>query len=160
MKKQEVIKKLQKRVTPIGNGTAIDHIQPGLGLKIVEILGLGSKHAAAIALNTESRKTKGGRKDLILMENRFLNEDELNKIKLIARKATVNTIKKYKVVKKETLGLPEKVEGILQCINPVCITNHEEIKTKFLIKKKPLKAKCFYCETSMNEEEIKRYIKK
>jgi len=160
MKKKEVIEKLQKRVTPIGNGTAIDHIQPGLGLRIVEILGLDPTHAAAIALNTESRKTKEKRKDLILMENRFLTEDELNKIKLLAKNATVNTIKNYKVVKKETLGLPEKAEGILKCINPVCITNHEEIKTKFSIKKNPLKAKCFYCETSMNEEEIKKYIKK
>ncbi len=158
MNKKEVIKKLQKRVTPIGNGTAIDHIQPGLGLRIVEILGLDPKHAAAIALNTESRKMK--RKDLILMENRFLNEDELNKIKLLAKNATVNTIKNYKVVKKETLGLPEKAEGILKCINPICITNHEEIKTKFSIKKNPLKAKCFYCETTMSENEIKRYIKK
>jgi aspartate carbamoyltransferase regulatory subunit len=160
MNKEEVIKKLKTRVTPIGNGTAIDHIQPGVGLTIVEVLGMTSQHSAAIALNTESKKMKEKRKDLILMENRFLTEEELNKIRLLARGATVNTIKNYKVEKKEMLDLPEKVEGILQCINPVCISNHENLKTKFSIKKNPVKAKCFYCETSMDEHEIKKYIKK
>jgi aspartate carbamoyltransferase regulatory subunit len=159
MNKQEMIKKLKLRVTPIGNGTAIDHIQPGMGLKIVEVLGMNEKNAAAIALNTESKKRKEKRKDLILMENRFLTETELNKIKLLARKATVNTIKNFKVEKKERLDLPEKVEGILECINPVCITNHEPVKTKFLIDKKAFKATCFYCETTMNKEEIKKHIK-
>ncbi len=160
MNKEEAIKKLKVRVTPIGNGTAIDHIPAGMGLVLVEVLGMNSGNAAAIALNTESSKTEGKRKDLILMENRFLNEEELNKIKLIARNATVNTIKNFKIVKKEKLDLPEKVQGILQCINPVCITNHEDIKGKFTIKKNPVKAKCIYCETSMNEKEIKKYIKK
>lgn len=158
MNKEEMIKKLKVRVTPIGNGTAIDHIQPGTGLRIVEILGMNSDNVASIALNTESHKMKEKRKDLILMENRFLTEEEINKIKLIAEGATVNTIKNFKVQKKETLDLPEKAEGILKCINPVCISNHEHIKTKFLIKKNPVAAKCFYCETSMDEKEIKKHI--
>ncbi len=158
--KQEIIEKLKIRVTPIGSGTAIDHIKPGRGLRIVEVLGMNSHDAAAIALNTESRKRTEKRKDLILMENRFLNEEELNKISLLAKDATVNTIKDYKVIKKNKLDLPEKVEAVLECINPNCITNHEEIKTKFLLKKSPIKAKCHYCETSMNEKEIEKHIKK
>jgi len=157
--KEEIIKKIRVRVTPIGNGTAIDHIEPGKGLRIVEILGLNSGNAASIALNTESRKMKEKRKDLILMENRFLTEEELNKIRLIAKNATVNTIKNFKIEKKESLDLPEKVQGILKCINPACITNHEEIKTKFSIKNNPVQAKCFYCETAMNKEEIRKHIK-
>jgi len=158
--KEEAMKKLKIRVTPIGNGTAIDHIQPGVGLRIVEILGMNSDHAASIALNTESKKTKEKRKDLILMENRFLTEEELNKIKLLAKEATVNTIKNFKVTKKDKLDLPDKVESVLECINPNCISNHEEIKTKFSIKKSPIKAKCHYCETSMDEKEIEKHIKK
>ncbi|PIN98849.1 MAG: aspartate carbamoyltransferase regulatory subunit [Candidatus Diapherotrites archaeon CG10_big_fil_rev_8_21_14_0_10_31_34] len=158
--KEEAIKKLKIRVTPIGNGTAIDHIRPGMGLRIVEILGMNSKEVGAIALNTETQKRKEKRKDLILMENRFLTEEELNKIKLLARDATVNTIKNYKVTKKERLGLPTKVQGVLECINPNCITNHEEIKTMFFIKKNPVQAKCFYCETAMDDTEIEKYIKK
>ncbi len=158
MNKEEMIKKLKVRVTPIGNGTAIDHINPGMGLKIVEVLGMDEKNGAAIALNTESKRMKEKRKDLILMEDRFLTENELNKIKLLARNATVNTIKNYKIEKKEKLDLPKKAEGILKCINPICITNHEELKTKFSIKKEPVKAKCFYCETSMDKEEIKKHI--
>jgi len=158
-KREEMIKKLKVRVTPIGNGTAIDHIKPGMGLRIVEVLGINQKDTAAIALNTQSSKREEKRKDLILMENKFLTEEELNKIKLLARDATVNTIKNYKVIKKEKLDLPEKVQAILECINPNCITNHEEIKTKFSIKKKPIQAKCHYCETPMNESEIERHIK-
>jgi len=158
VKREKKIQQLKMRVTPIGNGTALDHIPSGHGLRIIEILGFEKDKGAALAINTESRKM--GRKDLVLLEDRFLSEKELEKVKLLARNATHNVIENYKVAKKETLGLPEKVEDIIKCINPNCITNHEAIPTKFIItKKEPLEATCYYCETAMEEEEIMKAIK-
>lgn len=158
MKKKQKILKPKIRITPIGFGTALDHIPAGMGLRIVEVMKLDKENAISIAINTESRKM--GRKDLILFENKFLNEKELDKVKLLARNATLNEIKNFRVAKKEKLGLPEEVEDIIVCINPSCISNHEPIPTKFnIIKKHPLKAKCYYCETVMEEEEIMRAVK-
>jgi len=155
--KQKILKP-KIRITPIGFGTAIDHITPGMGLRIVEVIKVEKDNAISIAINTESKKL--GRKDLILFENKFLNEKELDKVKLLARNATHNVIKDFKIVEKERLGLPERVSEIIECINPTCITNHEMIPTKFIItKKKPLQAKCYYCETVMEEEEIMRAVK-
>lgn len=147
-------------IKAIKEGTTIDHIPVGKALKIAEILGLeslGRDAAAAIALNVESKKT--GRKDLVFIENKDLNEDEVNKIALIAEGATLNLIKGHEVTKKMKILLPKTVEGILSCINPNCITNHEIITTRFSIQENPLKAKCFYCEKTMNEEEINKAVK-
>ncbi len=145
-------------ISAIANGTSIDHIPAGNALRLVEVVDLETGGVVTIALNVESRKMK--KKDLIFIENKELDEKEINKIKLIARKATVNMIKNYNIVKKMRLGLPEKVEEIIECINPNCITNAEEISTKFFItSKEPLKAKCFYCETTMEDREIRKAIR-
>jgi aspartate carbamoyltransferase regulatory subunit len=71
----------------------------------------------------------------------------------------LNVIKGYKVIKKERLTFPDHAEGIIECINPNCITNIEKIPTKFSLKKNPLRATCYYCETTMEEEEIMKGIK-
>ena len=43
--------------------------------------------------------------------------------------------------------IPEKVEGIVKCVNPVCITNNEDILTRFeLVSRQPVGLKCHYCE--------------
>jgi len=147
-------------IQAIKEGTTIDHIPIGKALKIAEILcleNLESNAVAAIALNVESKKM--GRKDLVFIENKNLTEDEVNKIALIAEGATLNLIKGHEVTRKTKILLPKLVEGILSCINPTCITNHETITTRFSIQETPLKASCFYCEKTMNKEEISKAVK-
>lgn len=144
-------------ISAISDGTSIDHIPGGNALRLVRVLGVPKGSVVTMALNVESRKL--GKKDLIFIENKELSEEELNKIKIIARNATVNTIRNFNVVKKARLGLPTHVEGIIECINPSCITNVEGNPTRFYIKHGPLRAKCFYCETMMSEEEVMKGIK-
>ncbi|MEM4204007.1 MAG: aspartate carbamoyltransferase regulatory subunit, partial [Candidatus Methanomethylicaceae archaeon] len=61
-------------VRPIKDGTVIDHIPPGKGIKIAEMLNLFRQDSVVIiGQNLES--TKYGRKDLIKVENRFLRSD-------------------------------------------------------------------------------------
>ena len=143
-------------ITPIREGTAIDHLRPGAALKILGVLDLKDNTVTA-AMNVESRKM--GRKDLIFIEGKKLDGDEINKIAIIGKGGTLNIIQNSKIVKKEQIREPEYVEGIIRCINPKCITNMEEIPTKVFIQKKPLKASCFYCEKRMNEREIINSIK-
>ena len=145
------------RLTPISNGSVLDHLPRKTALKILGILNLDYDSAVTVAVNTESKKM--GKKDLIFIEKKFLNNSEIEKIGLIAEGATLNIIENSIVKKKEKISLPQRVVGVLECLNPNCITNFESIPTKFLISENPLQAKCYYCEKSMNEKEIFEKIK-
>ncbi len=139
------------RITPIKDGTAIDHLKPGAAYKILEVLNLNQCTVTA-GMNVESRKM--GKKDIVFIEGKELSEKEFEKIALIGRGATVNIIRNSEIKKKMELHYPQKVEGIMKCINPKCITNAERFPAKFTIKTEPLEAKCFYCETRMGEQDI------
>lgn len=145
----------------IENGTAIDHIPQGKGIQVMHVLGMleGFGNATvSFACNVESKKLVG-RKDLIFIENKILSMQELGKIALIARNATVNEIAGHEVKSKKILELPEFVEGILSCPNSKCISSIEKLSGKFAISKSLEKAKCIYCETELNTEEIEKAIK-
>ena len=149
--------KKEIRITPIKNGTAIDHLNPGSVYKILEVLDL-REFTITAGMSVESRKM--GKKDLIFIEGKELDEKEMNKIALIGKGATVNIIRGSEIKRKFQLSYPEKVESIIRCINPNCITNAEKLKTKFTIRKEPLEATCYYCGTKQDEVEIVSSIKK
>lgn len=145
----------QRIVTNIENGTVIDHIPAGRGLKVFEILKLGEvAERSVILINTFSKKM--GRKDVIKIENKEIGEKEINKIALLAPNATVSIIKNWEVAEKRKVVLPEVLEDVAKCPNRNCITNSEEFtRTKFLVEKKePLKLRCWYCEKIFGVEEI------
>ncbi|MEM0232435.1 MAG: aspartate carbamoyltransferase regulatory subunit [Candidatus Nezhaarchaeales archaeon] len=148
------------RVQKIKEGIVIDHLRAGTALKILEMLGITGKegYIITVAMNVPSQKL--GTKDIIKIEGRYLSPSEVSKIALIAPKVTLNVIKDYQVVRKERLILPEEIVGIIKCSNPTCITNHEpQVQSKFLVlSREPLKIKCKYCETIMNQEEVFRRL--
>lgn len=138
------------------NGTALDHLKPGTALKILEILKTNG-NKTSIALNAESKRMNS--KDLLFMEDRFLTSEELGKIALIARGGTFNIIRGSAVAEKKEIVLPDRVEGVIKCINPKCISNNDKISSKFdIASKSPLKASCFYCGARMNAQEIAKSI--
>jgi len=146
------------RLVPISNGTVLDHLPSGSALKIVEILGLDNpKDAVTLAINTESKAM--GRKDLVFIAGKELEKKEIDKIGLIAEGATLNLIRNKHVEKKEKIGMPDHADGLIKCMNPKCVSTIENLPTKFTIKKKPLRAKCVYCEKEMNEQEILKAVK-
>ena len=142
------------RVSAIRNGTVIDHIRQGNALKACEVLNLiNEKGSITIGINFDSMKY--GYKDFIKIEDKELSQEEVNKLALIAPEASVNIIEDYKVIKKVKVDIPDTLINIVKCQNPNCVTNHEEIKTKFvLINKQPLKLMCHYCERAVNSSEI------
>ena len=84
-------------ITPIKNGTVIDHISPGNALKVLHVLGIpaSSSSIVSVAMNVRS---KMGKKDIVKISKRFLDEETVNRIALIAPKASLNIIKKGNVV--------------------------------------------------------------
>jgi len=134
-------------VQPIRNGTVIDHISPGNAIRVLRILGLprpGWTSTVTAAMNVGSAR---GRKDILKIEDRELDPSEVNKISLVAPNATINIIREYEVARKERVELPEKVSGLVKCPNPNCVTNHEPIRSQFLIvAKDPVRLRCGYCD--------------
>lgn len=141
-------------VRKIENGSVIDHIAFGKGLKVINILNINPDETAVLLMNVPSEKL--GRKDIVKIENRELTLNEVNKISLIAPNATLNVIENGEVKEKKKVVLPDILENIVKCPNTNCITNsNEPIKTKFIVEKKePLKLRCWYCEKIFNSEEV------
>ena len=135
------------RVSKIKNGTVIDHISGGYALEVVKILGITGheKQVVTIAINVPSKQMH--RKDIVKIESRVLNRQEVNRIALIAPKATINIVRDFKVVEKVEVKLPETFEDIIKCDNPCCISNTgEPITAKFRVENwEPLLLKCRYC---------------
>lgn len=140
-------------VAAIENGTVLDHLPSEKVLKIVEILALHRESRITLGMNLESKKL--GKKGIIKIEGRDLAEEEMNKIAILAPEVTINHIKKYEVIKKKKIVLREIEPRTLKCNNPNCITNAEPVSTKFSIcEKKPLKVRCYFCERSIEKEEM------
>lgn len=131
----------------IKDGTVIDHITAGNAVKVLHILGIPktSSSIVSVAMNVRS---KLGKKDIVKVENRELDPNEVNKIALIAPKATINFIRDYEVAKKHKVKLPDEIIGIVSCSNPTCVSNAKEpVKSRFkIISKDPPRIKCYYCE--------------
>lgn len=132
-------------IDSISRGIVIDHIKVGYGLSIFNHLGLDkADFTVALIMNAPSRKF--GRKDLIKIENNI--DIDLAMLGFIDPNITVNIIENEKIVEKIGLSLPERVEGIIECKNPRCITSNERnIVHKFvLIDKEKGIYKCEYCD--------------
>ncbi|HUR69559.1 MAG TPA: aspartate carbamoyltransferase regulatory subunit [Candidatus Thermoplasmatota archaeon] len=140
------------KVQPIRNGTVIDHIAPGNAIRVLRILNMprpGWTSVLTAAMNVPSAK---GRKDILKIEDRELDPTEVNKISLIAPQATINIVREYEVIRKEVVQLPEKVSGLVKCPNPNCVTNHEPVKTQFLVAaREPLRLRCGYCDREVHD---------
>ncbi|WP_458456444.1 aspartate carbamoyltransferase regulatory subunit [Methanobrevibacter sp.] len=152
-------KKSELKIRAIENGTVIDHITANKALHILKILGLPDSETknVTIAMNVSSKEI--GRKDILKIENRELDHEELNQVALIAPKATINIIRDYKPIKKDKIILPEKITSIIKCTNPKCITNYENepITPKFnVINKYPPVVRCHYCEKLIKTEDIEK----
>lgn len=141
-------------VSAIRNGTVIDHIRNEVTFKVVEILNLmQEERMVLIGVNLPSDRL--GRKGLIKIEDREVTPAEVNRIALIAPDATVNIIKDYGVVEKRKVEAPDRVEGMLLCANPNCVTNQQGVETCFdVMHSTPPTIRCTYCERIMSGRDI------
>jgi aspartate carbamoyltransferase regulatory subunit len=143
-------------VSKIKDGTVIDHITGGHALDVVKILGITGreKRVITIAINVPSKRFKV--KDIVKVEGRALNPQEVHKIALVAPHATINIIRNYNVVEKQRVQLPRIIENIIKCSNPACISNsNEPVQAKFYVESEdPLLLKCHYCGYIMEKKDV------
>jgi aspartate carbamoyltransferase regulatory subunit len=141
-------------VSAIENGTVIDHIPTHAVLQVMRILNLDqSPYQVLFGVNLDSQKY--GKKGIIKVRDKFFDSIEINKIALVAPTATLIEIRDFKVVSKKNVEIPDSVEGFVKCFNPRCITNHEEVPTRFrVVDKENLKLLCHYCEKITKKENV------
>lgn len=133
-------------IDSIKTGFVIDHITAGRGMLLYELLHLGEVDCAvAIIQNAPSRKQ--GKKDIIKIDAPIdINFDVIG---YVDPTATVNIITGGVRVEKKSIPMPERLEGVIRCKNPRCITSVEqELEHIFRLTDKEHKVyRCAYCET-------------
>lgn len=144
------------QVSAIKDGTVLDHIPANQLFKVISILGLDKNCSNQITFGTNLTSKLLGKKAIIKIADRYFKPAEINKIALIAPDAKINVIKNYKVIEKKIIEVPKEIVGIVKCMNPVCITNHQPIATKFttFYENKHLSLLCHYCEKVTDGENI------
>lgn len=132
-------------IDTIKNGLVIDHIKSGSGLQIFHFLGLDkADFSCALIMNVPSKKS--GKKDIIKIDN-IINID-YSVLGFIDPHISINVIKDEVIVRKIKMELPERVENVIHCKNPRCITITEKyIPSVFLLSnKEKSQYRCEYCD--------------
>ena len=138
-------------VNTIKNGLVIDHIRSGCGPRIFSWLGLDKANfRVALIMNVPSRKL--GKKDIIKIDN-IINID-YSVLGFIDPNITVNVVQNEEIVKKIDLMLPDKVENVIRCKNPRCITTSEPYLSQVfrLVNRERSEYRCEYCDELYHAE--------
>ena len=133
-------------IDSIRNGIVLDHIKAGKAMEIYRFLGLDALDCSvAIIKNAPSKKQ--GRKDIIKVDSEM--DLDLNILGFIDPQITVNVIQDGALVEKKHLTLPERIQDVLKCKNPRCITSVEQELPHIFVLTDRKKAvyRCLYCET-------------
>ncbi len=143
-------------VSAIKNGTVIDHIPASKMFKVISVLDI-DKMNTTITIGNNLESAKLGRKGIIKIADKYPSIEDMNKIALIAPNARINIIKDYQVADKKNVSIPSEIEGMFKCMNPKCITNFEDMQTKFKVvgKNNKLELKCHYCEKHTDQENFR-----
>lgn len=142
-------------VSAIENGTVIDHIPADRLFDVMHLLGLNTlTNRITFGTNLDSKRI--GTKAIIKISDLQVSSEEISKIIVFAPNARISYIKNSEVVEKVKVTVPDAIEGNVMCSNPMCITNHQPIKTKFkVVNKEKLSIKCNYCEKVTAKEQFK-----
>ena len=132
------------KVDRIQLGIVLDHIQAGKGFLIFQELELAArKEPTALLMNVPSSKM--GKKDMIKISG--VLDLDLTKLGLLDPGITVNYIEGGQVIRKVKPGLPERVEGLIKCKNPRCITSTEPYQDPIftLVNREKKEYQCHFC---------------
>ena len=142
-------------VRAIENGTVIDHIPADSLFKVISILDLDKADKNTITFGTNLKSSKLGLKAIIKISNKYFEQDDINRIALVAPEAKLNIIKGFTVIEKKKVEIPDEIRTIVKCMNPMCITNNDKVTTKFrVISKNKIALKCHYCEKITDNEHL------
>jgi aspartate carbamoyltransferase regulatory subunit len=147
---------MELRVSKIKDGTVIDHIRGGYALDVIKILGITGKEKRVITIAINVPSKRFGVKDIVKVEGRAINRQEVNRIALVAPHATINIIRNFRVEEKVEVKLPDTIEGTVKCVNPCCVSNSgEPVVSRFYVEsEEPLTLKCHYCGVILEQADI------
>lgn len=137
-------------VGAIKNGVVLDHINAGGAMEIYKALNL-DKLECQVAIIKNADSVKMGKKDILkICEPIDINLDILG---YLDPGITVSIIRDGAVAERKHLELPERIEGIIKCSNPRCITSVEqELPNVFkLTDKEQHIYRCIYCESKIKK---------
>lgn len=147
-------------VAKIDDGTVIDKIPAGLSITLLRVLKIREDITDTVAVGIRVKSESMGTKDIVKLTNRYLTQNELKTIWLIAPDAVITIIKDYIV--SEKFKIAERTDsndfsGVLKCENPSCATNYNEpVTPKYtLMRRDPMLVRCLYCDRVMLEEGIR-----
>ena len=146
-----------RRVTAIRNGTVIDHVPSGQALTVLKMLGIDGRMSNPVSLVMNVPSKKMGSKDIIKVEDRELTQDELDRLALIAPKASVAIIRSYTVAEKREVSIGSELVNIARCTFSNCITiNPREPQDHRLkvVNTDPIELRCRYCGRPQNMGEL------
>lgn len=146
-------------VNTIKNGLVIDHIRAGSGWKIFQWLGLEkTSFCSCLIQNVPSKKS--GKKDIIKIDN-IINID-YSVLGFIDPNICVNVIENEQIVRKISMELPNRVENVVACKNPRCITITENyVPSAFLlVSKEEGLYRCEYCDTLIKASDPTTWVRK
>ena len=132
-------------VQKIRNGLVIDHIRAGGGLKVFNWLKL-DRAPFTVAMIMNAPSSQMGKKDIIKIDN--VIDIDYSVLGFIDPNITVSVIEDEHVSRKITLTMPDRVENVIKCRNPRCITSSETaIPHVFhLVDRKRAEYACIYCD--------------
>jgi len=136
-------------INSIKRGIVIDHIKAGVGIKIFKYLGLdNADYTVALIMNATSKKL--GKKDIIKIENEI--DIDFAVLGFIDPNITINIISGEEIENKVKLKLPDKIEHVLKCDNPRCITSVEQeiLESFYLSDREKGEYRCVYCDEVNN----------
>ena len=146
-----------RRVAAIRDGTVIDHIPAGRALLVLSMLGVGPKTHTPVSLVMNVSSPKHGQKDIIKIEDRELDQMELDRLALIAGQASVSIIRNFSLSEKRQVTMPDEFLGIMPCMSSNCISNSasEQIRPRLkVVTQSPVLIRCFYCERIQPVEDL------
>lgn len=146
-----------RRVTAIRNGTVIDHIPTGRAMQVIKILGIDTTRATPISLVMNVPSDKLGRKDVLKIEDRELNQEDLDRLALISPAASIAIIRNHAVAEKMDVELSEDLVNIAKCSFSNCITKNEREplpQRLRVMKNEPIEVRCYYCGKGQDIEDL------
>ncbi len=139
------------KIDEIKNGIVIDHITAGKSMDIYHFLNLENLDCS-VAIIKNAVSGKMGKKDIIKIDDEL--DIDMNVLGYIDPDVTINIIKNGERVEKRHPELPDRIENVIKCENPRCITSQEtDIPHIFKLTERENRVyRCIYCESRAKSE--------
>ena len=139
------------KIDEIKNGIVIDHITAGKSMDIYHFLNLENLDCS-VAIIKNAMSGKMGKKDIIKIDDEL--DIDMNVLGYIDPDVTINIIKNGERVEKRHPELPDRIENVIKCENPRCITSQEtDIPHIFKLTERENRVyRCIYCESRAKSE--------